>query len=154
MEKNEKKRIGGINSDVVVFAFFLLLSFTLWYLNSLGKDAEADIRYPVRFVNIPGGHFIVEDSPPRINLSMKGPGYSVLKLKYQGRKTPLAIDLSRVTYIKAPDSQAPDYYILTSGLAKSFTVQLRSGCDVISIKPDTLFISLGKVEANPSGSRK
>ena len=154
MDKDEKKSIGAINSDVVVFVFFLLLSFTLWYLNSLGKEAEADIRYPVRIVNIPKGRVLVEDTPPRLNLSLKGPGYSILKLQYPGRESPLTIDLSKVTYKKAPASNALDYYILTSGLAKSFTVQLRSGCDVISIKPDTLFISFGKGEAKPSGSLK
>lgn len=154
MEKNEKKRIGAINSDVVVFAFFLLLSFTLWYLNSLGKDTEADIRYPVRFVNIPKGRVLVEDESPKVNLSLKGPGFSVLKLKYQGKKTPLTIDLSKVIYKRVAESKTPDYFILTPSLAKSFTVQLRSGCDVLSLKPDTLYFSFAKGEANTSESRK
>jgi hypothetical protein len=151
MEKTEKKKIGGFNSDVVVFAFFLLLSFALWYLNSLGKEAEADIRYPVRYINIPKGSVLPEDTPSRINLSLKGPGYSILKLKYQGKKTPVTIDLARVTYKKVPESRASDYYLISSGLAKSFTVQLRSGCDVISIKPDTLFLTFVKNQIKPSG---
>jgi hypothetical protein len=154
MEKNEKKRISSINSDVVVFAFFLLLSFTLWYLNFLGKDTEADIRYRVRFVNVPKGRALVEDEPLRINLSLKGPGFSILKTKYQGKKTPLTIDLTKVIYKRVPESKTPDYFILTHSLAKSFTLQLRSGCDVISLKPDTLFFSLAKEEAKTSESRK
>lgn len=154
MEQNEKKKRGGINSDVVVFAFFLLLSFTLWYLNSLGKEAEADIRYTVRYINIPKGRVLPEEEPSRINLSLKGPGYSILKLKYPGKKTPITIDLAKVTYIKVPESKASDYYILTSGLTKNFAVQLRSGCDVISIKPDTLFLTFGNGESKSSGSGK
>jgi len=154
MEKNEKKKPGGINSDVVVFAFFLLLSFTLWYLNSLGKESEADIRYTVRYINIPKGRILPEDTPSRINLYIKGPGYSILKLKYPGKKTPVTIDLAKVTYKKVPESKALDYYIITSGLTKSFTVQLRSGCEVISIKPDTLFLSFGKEESKSSVSVK
>jgi len=154
MEKNEKKRIGTINSDVVVFAFFLLLSFTLWYLNSLGKDTEADIRYPVRFVNIPKGRVLVEDEPPRVNLSLKGPGFSILKIKYQGKKTPLTIDLTKAIYKRVAESKTADYFLLTQSLTKSFTVQLRSGCDVISLKPDTLFFSLAKEEAKTSESAK
>jgi hypothetical protein len=141
METNSKKRLITINRDVVVFAFFLLLSFTLWYLNSLGKEAEADIRLPVRFVNLPKGKEIVGNELPGVSLSMKGPGYSILKLKYQRKKTPVTVDLSKVTYKKVPESKASDYYILSSGLSKSFTIQLRSGCDVVSIKPDTLFIT-------------
>lgn len=154
MEKNEKKKPGGINSDVVVFAFFLLLSFALWYLNSLGKEAEADIRYSVRYINIPKGRVLPEDTPSRISLSLKGPGYSILKLKYPGKKTPVTIDLAKVTYKKIAESKSPDYYIITSGLTKSFTVQLRSGCEVISIKPDTLFLSFGKGEIKSSAAGK
>lgn len=154
MEKDEKKRIGAGNNDLVVFAFFLLLSFALWYLNFLSKEAEVEIRYPVRFVNIPKGRVLVDDTPLRISLSLKGPGYSVLKLKYMGKKTPVSIDLSKVTYKRVPESKAMDYYILTSGLAKSFTIQLRSGCDVLSIKPDTLLISFGKGDVKQSVSRK
>jgi hypothetical protein len=141
MEKNEKKRIGLINRDVVVFVFFLILSFFLWYLNSLGKEAEADIRRPVKYINIPVGRTLSDDTPVRINLSLKGPGYSILKLKYPGKKTPLAIDLAKTSYKRMPGSKDPDYYIPASGLAKTFTVQLRSGCEVTSVKPDTLFIS-------------
>jgi hypothetical protein len=154
MEKDAKKKIGAINKDVVVFAFFLLLSFTLWYLNSLGKEAEADIKVPVKYVNIPKGRVLEHNPDFKLSLSMKGPGYSILKLKYPGKKTPLTIDLSKVTYKRVPETKVPDYFILTAGLAKSFTVQLRSGCDVISIKPDTLFISLEKSEIKSSGSQK
>jgi hypothetical protein len=154
MEKIAKKKIGAINRDVVVFVFFLLLSFTLWYLNALGKDIEADIRLPVRFINLPKGRILSENSPDRISLSVKGPGYSILKLKFPGKKTPVTIDLSKVTYRRVPESRDPDYYILTSGLVKSFTVQLRSGCDVISIKPDTLFILFGKEEIKETVSGK
>jgi hypothetical protein len=144
MEKNAKKRIGLINRDVVVFAFFLILSFFLWYLNSLAKEAEADIRRPVKYINIPGGRTISDDTPGRINLSLKGPGYMILKLKYPGKKTPLVIDLAKTTCKRIPGSRNPDYYILASGLTKTFTVQLRSGCEVTSVKPDTLFISFVK----------
>jgi len=144
MEKNAKKRKGLINRDVVVFAFFLLLSFFLWYLNSLGKETEADIRRPVKYVSIPVGRKLSDDTPARVNLSLKGPGYSILKLKYPGKKTPLAIDLAKITYKRVPGSKNPDYYILASSLAKTFAVQLRSGCDVTSVKPDTLFISFVK----------
>ncbi|MBI5009935.1 MAG: hypothetical protein HZB98_09885 [Bacteroidia bacterium] len=144
MEKNAKTRIGIINRDVVVFAFFLILSFFLWYLNSLGKEAEADIRRPVKYINIPRWRALSDDAPVRINLSLKGPGYAILKLKYPGKKAPLAIDLAKTTYKRIPGSKNPDYYILASGLTKTFTVQLRSGCDVTSVKPDTLFISFVK----------
>jgi hypothetical protein len=139
-----KKKVSAINRDVVVFAFFLLLSFILWYLNSIRKDIEADINYPVKYINIPKEKVIVEEPPVKLNLYLKGPGYSILKLRVSGRKAPVIIDISKVSYKRVPGSKSLNYFILTSGLTKSLTVQLRSECEVTSIKPDTLFFSLEK----------
>lgn len=140
--KLTKKEVSAINRDVVVFIFFLLLSFGLWYINSLGKEMEADIRYPAKYINVPRDRVISEDVPAKLNLSLKGPGYSVLKVKFSGNRPPVLIDLSKVSYRRIPESKKPDYYIVTSGLIKSLGVQIRSGCEIIAVKPDTLFFSL------------
>jgi hypothetical protein len=136
----------SVNRDVVVFAFFLLLSFVFWYLNSLGKEIEAGVRYPVKYTNLPRERLIIDKPQAILNLYLKGPGSSILKLKLSGKKTPVAIDISKVNYKRVPGSKGFDYYIVTSGLAKSLDVQLRSGCEITSIKPDTLFFTLEKAD--------
>jgi len=136
------KRVNVINKDVVVFAFFLFLSFVFWYLNSLGKEIEAEIKYPVKYINLPKEKEIVGEEPVKLNLYLKGPGYSILKLKLSGNRGPVIIDISKVNYNRVSGSSAFNYFILTSTITKSLTVQLRSGCDVTSIKPDTLFFAL------------
>ena len=148
-KKLTKKEVSAFNRDVAVFAFFLLLSFGLWYINSLGKEAEADIKYSVKYINIPREREIPSDIQSKLNLSLKGPGYSVLKLKFSGNKPPVLIDLSKVSFKRVPDSKNQEYFIITSGLVKSLTVQLRSGCEVISIKPDTLFFTMNREPAKP-----
>lgn len=140
-----KKKVSVINKDVVVFIFFLFLSFVFWYLNSLGKEIEAGIRYPVRYTNLPKERVINNEEAVKLNLFLKGPGYSILKLKVSGKRTPVIIDISKVNYKRVPGSKGLNYFILTSGLTKSLTVQLRSGCEITSIKPDTLFFSLDKI---------
>jgi hypothetical protein len=138
-----KKEVSIINKDIVVFAFFLLLSFIFWYLNSLGKEMEAGIKYPVKYTNLPKERTIVDESPVKLNLFLKGPGYSILKLKVSEKKTPVIIDISKVNYRRVPGNK-DFYYIVTSGIIKSLSVQLRSGCEITSIKPDTLFFTLDK----------
>jgi hypothetical protein len=145
-----KKGVRVINRDIAVFAFFLFLSFIFWYLNSLGKENEAGIKYQVKYINIPKERVISEALPAEVNLFLKGPGYSILKLKILGKKTPLIIDISKVNYKRAPGDKALNYYIVTSGLTKSLNVQMRSGCEITSIKPDTLFFTLDRVVANSS----
>jgi len=145
-----KKGAKVINRDIAVFAFFLFLSFVFWYLNSLGKENEAGIRYLVKFTNIPKERIIISEQPEDLNLFLKGPGYSILKLEISGKKPPLIIDISKVSYKRYPGDKELNYYIVTSGLIRSFNVQIRSGCEITSIKPDTLFFTLDKVNENSS----
>ena len=144
-ENFTKKVVRGINRDVVIFAFFLFLSFVFWYLNSLGKVVEAEVRFSVRYTHVPKERVIVEGIPAVLNLDIKGSGYSILKLKLSGKRTPFIIDLSKINYKRIPDSKSLNYFIVTSGLTKKLAVQLRSTCEITSIKPDTLFFTFGKV---------
>jgi hypothetical protein len=143
-ENLTKTKVRVIKKDIAVFAVFLFISFILWYLNSLGKESEAGINYQIKYINLPKERIINSELPAELNLYLKGPGYSILKLKISGNKTPLDIDISKVNYKRSPEGKTTDYYIVTSGLAKSLNVQMRSGCEIISIKPDTLFFTLDK----------
>jgi hypothetical protein len=147
-ENFKKKGGSGINKDVFVFAFFLLLSFVFWYLNSLGKDTEADIKYEIKYINIPAQREIVEDPPGKLIIYLKGSGYSIMKLKLTSKSSPLKIDLSKANYKRVPESTKNSYLIVTSGLTKSFKVQFGSEFEIIAIKPDTLFFTLDKLISN------
>jgi hypothetical protein len=136
------KGLRVIKKDVAVFAFFLILSFVFWYINSLGKEMEAGIKYQVKYINLPKERVVNEGQSPELSLYLKGPGYSILKLKFSGKKAPLIIDISKVSYKRLSTDKNLNYYIITSGLTKSLQVQMRSGCEITSIKPDTLFFKL------------
>jgi hypothetical protein len=149
-ENLEKKEIRVIRKDGLIFIFFLLLSFIFWYLNSLSKEIESGIRFPVKYINIPKERLLVGKTSDQLNLYIKGPGYLILKLKLTGARAPLEIDISKVSYKRISGSNGMNYFMITSGLAKNFSVQLRSGCEIISIKPDTLFFTLEKTTGNPA----
>jgi hypothetical protein len=142
------KEGSSINRDVIVFAFFLFLSFVFWYFNSLGKDFEADIRYGIRYINIPADKKLNTESQDKLSLYLKGPGYAILKLKMSGRSSPFNIDISKVNYKRVPGSTNSSYFIVTSSLTKSLGFQLRSECEIMSIKPDTLFFTFERVSLN------
>lgn len=153
-EKDEKrqdspllKRGGILNRDLALFAFFLLISFVFWYLNFLGKETKASVVYPLVYAKVPANRTLIEQGPSSLYLSLKGTGYSVIKLKVNGTTAPLSVDLSKVTYKRVTGSRNLDYYILTSGLAITLSSQLRSDCEIVSVKPDTLFFTLNKKEA-------
>ncbi len=124
LKKLTKKGVSNIDKDIIVFAFFLFLSFVFWYLNSLGKEIETNIRYPVRYVNLPKEKVLEEDLPARLELYLKGPGYSILKLRLPGNRAPVILDISSISYRRAEGSSALRYYIMTSSLIPKLSGQL------------------------------
>jgi hypothetical protein len=145
----KKKGAGVINRDVGVFAFFLFLSFIFWYLNSLGKETEAGIKYQVKYINLPGDRIIRDEPRAVLNLYLRGRGYTILKLKLSENKAPVAIDISKVNYKRIHGSKELNYFIVSSALTKSLDLQLGSGLEVTSVKPDTLFFTLDMKSSGP-----
>ena len=140
-EKPVKKELSFNNRNFMVFAFFLLLSFIFWYLNSLGKDLDTSIRYPVRYTNMPKDKGLADDLPSRVYIYLSGPGYSILQMKATGNNSPLTIDFSRVSYRPTRNNNTADFYFITSGLIQNLNSQIKSECRITSIKPDTIFFS-------------
>jgi hypothetical protein len=139
-----KKRRSILNRELPVFAFFLLLSFVFWYLNELGKELDGTINYPVRYINPPKDRIITGDLPDKLEMDLRGPGYSVLKMKLSGSRAPVVIDFTRVAPKRIP-GPTPHYYLVTSGLIQSFAKQLHADFEIISVHPDTLLFGYDRL---------
>jgi YbbR domain-containing protein len=140
-----ENEVSPVNRDIFVFAFFLILSFIFWYLNSLGKEIEGDLKYPVRYINPPKDRVIADNPPSKLSFYLKGPGYSILKLKISGNLAPVVIDFSKVTYKRIQGNNSMNCYIVSSGLIQTFTKQLGADFEIISIKPDTIFFTFARI---------
>ncbi len=146
-ERQHKKGASSVRENIIVFAFFLFLSFVFWYLNSLGKDLEADIRYPVTYINPPKDKAVDDDLPSRLYLFLKGPGYSMLQLKLSGNRSPVVVDFSKVPYKPLHgDESSSSFYLVTSGIIQDLNSQLKSLCKISAVKPDTLFFTFNQIE--------
>lgn len=140
-KRSENDTLGSklTNQKMAVFSFFLLLSFLFWYLDALGDNIEADIKYPVTYKNIP--ELIDSDRmPQRVTLLLKGSGFSILRLKLTGKSNPVTIDFSKVSYKKSDDQEEGLYYLTTAGFESSFSSQIKPGCTISSVLPDTLYL--------------
>jgi hypothetical protein len=134
------RSVRSVRKNLLIFTFFLILSFIFWYLNSLGKDLESDIRYPVSYINVPKNKVLIAETT-RLSLLMRGPGYSILKLKVSGNSNPLVIDFSKVSVRHLQNERYTDFVMVNSTLLQNFNSQLKSPCKITSVKPDTLFVS-------------
>ncbi len=144
IDKPARKGAGVLKGDILVFSVFLFLSFLFWYLNSLGKALQSDIRYPVIFTNLPKDR-VMESAPSKLNLFLQGTGFSMLRLKISGSRDPVVIDLQKVPYKSVRSNKSFDYYLVTSGLVQNFNAQLKPECRITSVKPDTIFFSFKEI---------
>ncbi len=135
-EKRENKE-RFLRKELPLFAFFFLLSFAIWYLNELSKDLHGTINYPVRYINPPKDRIITGSLPDKLEMELRGPGYSILKLKLSGSRAPVVIDFSKVAPRRIPGSQH-HYYLVTSGLVTTISRQLHADFEILTIHPDTL----------------
>mgnify|MGYP001308211371 CR=1 FL=1 len=144
MTRGKRMTKGFLNRELPVYAFFLLLSFIFWYLNELSKELEATIHYPVRYINPPKDRILTGDLPKKMGMELRGPGYTVLKIKLSGSKAPVVIDFTKVNPKKIP-GKASSYYLVTSGLIEGFSRQLHADFDILAIQPDTVFFGYDRL---------
>jgi hypothetical protein len=144
MSEQKKRTDKFINKELPVFAFFLLLSFVFWYLNELSKELQGTINYPVRYINPPKDRIVTGDLPPKLEMDLRGPGYSILKVKLSGSRAPVVIDFSKLSPRRLPGAM-PRYYMVTSGLINNFSKQMHADFEILSIHPDTLFFGYDRL---------
>jgi len=134
-----------INRNFAVFLFFLLLSFIFWFINALSKDIDGIIKYPVRYINFPKDLALVNELPDKLSLDVKGHGYSVLKARIRGNKTPLVIDVGNSGLSIRQNTAELDFYISSFNLKESFKRQLKADFIINSIYPDSLNFIFDKI---------
>jgi len=144
MTDEQRRKRKFLNRELPVFAFFLLLSFVFWYLNELSKDLKGTINYPVRYINPPRDRIVTGDLPDKLEMELRGPGYSILKVKLSGSRAPVVVDFSKLSPRRVPGTM-PHYYLLTSGLINNFSKQLHADFEILSIKPDTLYFGYDRL---------
>lgn len=144
MTDEQKRKRKFLNRELPVFAFFLLLSFVFWYLNELSKNLQGTINYPVRYINPPKDRIVTGDLPDKLEMDLRGPGYSILKVKLSGSRAPVVIDFSRLTPRRLPGT-VPHYYLVTSGLINNFSKQMHADFEILSIHPDTLYFGYDRL---------
>lgn len=142
--KQDKQRKRILNRELPVFTFFLLLSFIFWYLNELSKDLQGTINYPVRYINPPRDRIVTGNLPDKLEMNLRGPGYSILKMRLSGSRAPVVIDFSRVTPRRLPGSKS-NYFLVTSGMIQDFSKQLHADFEILSVHPDTLFFGYDRI---------
>jgi hypothetical protein len=132
------KKINRINRNLLVFTFFLALSFIFWYLNSLSREIDITLRIPVTYT-VPDNMSQSGSLPSRISISLRGYGFSILREKIRIEGNPLKINLSEL--IIEHSGKGSEFFIPASALVQDLNRQLGKEIRILSVKPDTLLFT-------------
>ncbi|MDT8401197.1 MAG: CdaR family protein [Bacteroidales bacterium] len=135
-----------LNRNVGIFSFFLLLSFIFWYINALSKNISGKVDFPVRYINFPENLALVNELPDQLSLELEGPGYSVLRARISGNKTPLVIDVDNSGLSVKNNEAELEFFIRSNSLRETFLKQIRSDFEINSVQPDSIDFIFDKIK--------
>lgn len=119
------------SKKINVFTLFLLLSFTILILNKLSRTITNTIPFSVQPINLPETYVILNDSSPKLHITLKTYGFKFLKYYL---KTPKL----RLDYDNHDDINDSTLVWDKSSSFSAINAQFDKDVELISIAPDTI----------------
>jgi hypothetical protein len=136
-----------IQHNFVIFLFFLALSIVAWYIRALSDTYDAEIKYPVRYTNLPPNKILSQPPPEKLLLRVRTDGYTILSTKII-YKPPLNYNVNEFSmYSLTMDSTS--VYTLTKYAKERLSIELnkkKNNIEILDISPDTLFFNFSRVK--------
>lgn len=118
--------------DMLVFAFFLMVSFGFWVLQKLDDTFETDILVPLELVNIPEGIIITSPLPNEVTFTVRDRGTNLFEYVRDSREMePIHLDFS----IYDNGAAAGKASISASDVQRAFLQQMSSSTEVVRLTP-------------------
>lgn len=89
----KKLRDVRLNKNIITYSVCVTIASILWFLNALNKDYSAEISYPVKYINLPEGKYLVTQLPSRLLLDVKAKGFALLGHKIRTSFLPITFNL-------------------------------------------------------------
>ena len=124
----EKKKLS-------TYLFFLLISFSFWFLSMLSKQHETSISVPIRYINFPADKLPVDSITDYLNIQVKAPGFSLVFYHLFNFKSS-EISISNAYWRRKKDTHVA--FWIMNNYRKQVVKSLPNNMELLSIYPDTL----------------
>jgi len=151
------KRLGQkikdkVNHNFLTYLVFFLIAFAIWFLNALNKDYTTELKFAVKYTDLPDDKVLANTPPEYLTLSISAQGFILLQYQLGLILNPVTLEANYQNLRKRNNSlQGESYYLTTQTVFDRIASQLRSDVKLKSIVPDTLnFILSETVRKNLS----
>lgn len=118
--------------SIVTFVVFLVIATIFWFMMTLNEVVQREYKLPVTITGIPAGTTLITNPPRYIEVSVKDKGRALVKYDWG---TPPAITLRYSDFQSISDSKI---VINREMIANNIRNFFGSGCDIASIRPDSI----------------
>lgn len=126
---------GHRSREILVFLFFLCVSFGFWLLQTLNESFETEIRVPLVLSDIPDNVVVTTEPPAQLVVTLRDRGTSLMRFFRERERMPLELDFRK------RDDGALNARVLLTSSELMRTVQAHfngATAHILSVKPDTV----------------
>ena len=118
--------------DMLLFAFFFVVSLGFWLLQKLNDTFEADIRVPLELVGVPDGTIITSPLPSEVSVTVRDRGTNLFHYMQRSKSlTPIRLDFS----VYDNGSAAGKITVSPADIQRAFQQQMLSSTQVQQLRP-------------------
>ncbi|MGL5271885.1 MAG: YbbR-like domain-containing protein [Phocaeicola sp.] len=140
----EKIRISLNNKngrEILIFIFFLFVSFSFWLLQTLNDTYETELSIPLRLQGVPDNVVITEELPHEVKLVVSDKGTVLVNYLLGNKLYPVSIDFTEAS------DESGSVFISSTSLIRRFSSELNQKTKINSILPDSLGYVYARGEA-------
>lgn len=89
----KEKLTGARSHDLLVFLFFLAVSFTFWMLQALNENLEREVIVTLRLTNVPEDVVIIDSLPSQVSVTLRDKGLALARHSIYSVFHPNTIDI-------------------------------------------------------------
>jgi YbbR domain-containing protein len=127
-----------VNNNLLTYVVFLLIAIVIWYFNALNKDYTTDLKFRLKYVDMPEDKVPVNTPPDRLTLVVHAQGFTLLKYRLGLTFYPIVLDVGYQTLRRNHTAPEGEYYITTLSVFDKIEGQLSADVTLRSVSPDTL----------------
>ena len=128
--------MGTKGHDLLVFLFFLAVSFGFWLLQSLNETLERDVRVALQLTGVPDDIVIIDSLPSTFSVTLHDRGLTLARHSFSSLFRPNRIKIDFSEYDTGQEEA--EVHIFSSDIQRMLRRVFAASTKIQSMRPDTL----------------
>ncbi len=136
IKQMEEKLFGHKSHELLVFCFFLAVSFGFWILQALNETLQREVQVHLKLENVPSDVVIIDSLPPTLSVTLQNRGLALARHSFSSLFRPNRLELDFTKFdTKKKDGEV---YVTSADIQRMLGRIFVPSMKIQSFRPDTL----------------